>query len=47
MQREIRDNAPGAKLETLPAAHLSNLEQPQAFNRALEGFLSSLPSARG
>ncbi len=46
MQREIHANAPGSKLETLAAAHLSNLEQPAAFNRALDGFLSSLSSAR-
>jgi 3-oxoadipate enol-lactonase len=40
MAREIHDNAPGSKLVMIPqAAHLSNLEQPAAFNRALEGFL--------
>jgi 3-oxoadipate enol-lactonase len=32
---------PGAKLEVIPqAGHMSNLEQPQAFNRALQAFLS-------
>jgi 3-oxoadipate enol-lactonase len=40
MAREIQENTPGAKLVMIPqAAHLSNLEQPEAFNRALEGFL--------
>jgi 3-oxoadipate enol-lactonase len=39
MQRRI----PGSRLEVLPsAAHLSNLEQPEAFNRALTGFLDAL-----
>jgi 3-oxoadipate enol-lactonase len=46
MAREIHDNAPGSRLVLIPrAAHLSNLEQPQAFNRALEEFLSSPSSA--
>jgi len=46
MAREIHDNAPGSKLVLIPdAAHLSNLEKPAEFNRALEDFLSSLPSA--
>jgi pimeloyl-ACP methyl ester carboxylesterase len=36
---------PGATLVKLPAAgHLSNLEQPAAFTRALEDFLGSLRS---
>jgi 3-oxoadipate enol-lactonase len=40
MAREIHDNTPGSKLVLIPqAAHLSNLEQPAAFNRALEDFL--------
>ena len=34
---------PGAALVRIPGAgHLSNLEQPAAFTRALEGFLGSL-----
>jgi 3-oxoadipate enol-lactonase len=46
MAREIHDNAPGSKLVLIPdAAHLSNLEKPAEFNRAMEAFLSSLPSA--
>jgi 3-oxoadipate enol-lactonase len=47
MAREIHENLPGSKLVLLPqAAHLSNLEQPEAFNRALGEFLSSPASAR-
>ncbi len=39
MAGEIR----GARLEMLPAAgHLSNLEQPELFNRAVREFLSGL-----
>jgi 3-oxoadipate enol-lactonase len=42
MAREIHENAPGSKLVMIPdAAHLSNLEQPAAFNRALDDFLTS------
>jgi 3-oxoadipate enol-lactonase len=42
MAREIQENIPGAKLKLLPqAAHLANIEQPEAFNRALADFLSS------
>jgi pimeloyl-ACP methyl ester carboxylesterase len=34
---------PGARLEVIPGAgHSSNLDQPEAFNRALAGFLDSL-----
>jgi pimeloyl-ACP methyl ester carboxylesterase len=45
MAREIQQNLPGAKLTLIPqAAHLSNIEQPEAFNRALGDFLSSLAS---
>ena len=46
MAREIQQNLPGAKLTLIPqAAHLSNIEQPEAFNRALADFLSSPASA--
>ena len=46
MAREIHDNAPGSKLVLIPdAAHLSNMEKPAEFNRALEAFLSSQSSA--
>ena len=42
MAQEIHANAPGSKLVVLPqAAHLANLEQPAAFSRALQDFLSS------
>ncbi|MBI3287797.1 MAG: alpha/beta fold hydrolase [Chloroflexi bacterium] len=35
---------PGARLEIIPeAGHLSNLENPQEFNRILREFLDSLP----
>ena len=44
--RLIHEKIPGSKLVVLrEAAHISNLEQPEAFNRALAEFLSSLPSA--
>ena len=47
MAREIQQNLPGAQLALIPqAAHLANIEQPEAFNRALGGFLSSPASAR-
>lgn len=40
MAREIHGAIPGAQLVTIPSAsHLSNLEQPQAFNKALSSFL--------
>jgi len=42
MSQAIHDNAPGSRLDILPqAAHLSNIEQPQAFDRALAEFLPS------
>lgn len=41
--REIADGIPGARLEIVPqSGHLSALEQPEAFNRALLDFLASL-----
>ena len=41
MAREIHENLPGSELVVLPsAAHLSNLEQPQAFDAALGDFLA-------
>jgi 3-oxoadipate enol-lactonase len=47
MAREIHENLPGSRLVLIPqAAHLSNIEQPEAFNRALGEFLSSPASAR-
>src|SRR5688572_17787468 len=45
--RYIGENVPGAKLVMIPqAAHIANLEQPEAFNRALREFLSSPASGR-
>ena len=45
--RYIGENVPGAKLVVIPqAAHISNVEQPAAFNRALRDFLSAPASAR-
>ena len=42
MAEEIHANAPGSKLSVLsPAAHLSNLEQPEAFSAALAAFLKT------
>ena len=42
MSKEIHENAPGSKLVVLPkAAHLSNIEQAAAFNRALDEFLKA------
>jgi 3-oxoadipate enol-lactonase len=39
----IAENIKGAKLEIITAAaHLSNMEQPEAFNRALSGFLAKV-----
>lgn len=39
MAREIQENLPGAELVVIPsAAHLSNVEQPEAFNAALVRF---------
>ena len=40
MAEEIHQALPGSKLVVIPsAAHLSNLEQPDAFNQALRNFL--------
>jgi len=42
MSKEIHESAPGSKLVVLPkAAHLSNIEQSVAFNRALDEFLKA------
>lgn len=44
---EILRRVAGAKRHILPAAyHAMTLEQPQAFNRAMEEFLSSLPQTQ-
>jgi len=45
--RYIGENVPGAKLVMIAqAAHIANIEQPEAFNRALREFLSSPASGR-
>ena len=41
MARELHAAIPGSELVVIPsAAHLSNLEQPEAFNRAITAFLA-------
>jgi len=41
MSRAIHQAIPGSELFVIPSAsHLSNLEQPAAFNRAIAGFLN-------
>jgi 3-oxoadipate enol-lactonase len=43
MAREIHDSAPGSKLVLIPqAAHISNMEQPHAFTRAMAEFLAAV-----
>ena len=43
MAREIHDSTPGSKLVLIPsAAHISNMEQPQAFTQAMEAFLADV-----
>ena len=38
--RQLHEGIPGSRLAVIPkAGHLSNLEQPEAFNRALAEFL--------
>ena len=40
MARVIHENLPGSVLDVIPkAAHISNVEQPEAFNRVLMDFL--------
>jgi 3-oxoadipate enol-lactonase len=40
--RHIGENVPGAKFVSIPnASHIANIEQPEAFTRALREFLSS------
>lgn len=44
--RHIGATIPGAKFVSIAqASHIANIEQPEAFNRALRDFLSSLASA--
>ena len=45
--RHIGEPVPGAKFVSIPnASHIANVEQAEAFNRALREFLSSPASAR-
>ena len=45
MSRAIQNAIPGSELVIIPSAsHLSNLEQPQAFNNALADFLGRHPA---
>jgi 3-oxoadipate enol-lactonase len=42
MAEEIHRNAPGSKLVMIPnAAHLSNLENPAAFTKAMQEFMAA------
>jgi 3-oxoadipate enol-lactonase len=42
----MADTIRGARLQTIPAAaHLSNMEQPEAFNRAVRSFLETMREA--
>ena len=44
--RLLADRIPHAQLAVIPAAaHLSNLEQPEAFNRVVESFASQIGNA--
>lgn len=41
--RLMAEAIPGARLDMIPAAgHLANLEQPEAFNRAVRSFLETI-----
>lgn len=43
LSREMAGRIGGARLEVLPGAgHLTSVEAPEAFNRALKGFLGTL-----
>jgi pimeloyl-ACP methyl ester carboxylesterase len=43
MAKSIADAIPGARLAIIPTAgHLSNIEQPAAFNAAVLDFLASV-----
>jgi len=45
--RTIGETVPGARFVSIPnASHIANVEQPEAFNRALREFLSSPASGR-
>lgn len=42
MSEEIVEAIPGARLQVLPAAHLSNIEQAERFNTVLRQFLGDI-----
>ena len=43
LSEQLAAMVPGAKLEVIAGAgHLANLEQPRAFNAAIDGFLSEI-----
>lgn len=43
LSQHLRNSIPGAQLQVVPGAgHLSNLDNPQAFNAALDAFLAQL-----
>lgn len=42
----MHEAIPGSMLATVPASHLSNIEAPQAFNRALSEFIATLEPRR-
>jgi pimeloyl-ACP methyl ester carboxylesterase len=45
--RQFEEAIPGAELVVIPdAGHMSNLDQPQAFNEAIRSFLRALPEPR-
>ena len=40
MSEQIRDNLPGAKMQVIAnASHISNVEQADVFNQAIDTFL--------
>jgi 3-oxoadipate enol-lactonase len=48
MARAIQENLRGSDLLIIPsAAHLSNVEQPEAFNNALVSFLERVENGSG
>ncbi|NRF71171.1 3-oxoadipate enol-lactonase [Aquincola sp. S2] len=46
LSRAIADSIPRARLQSLDAAHLSAVEQPEAFAQLLSRFWDSLPAVR-
>jgi 3-oxoadipate enol-lactonase len=42
--RALADGITAAQLTVMPCGHLSNLEQPQEFNRLLGEFLAAIPT---